>query len=62
MPYDRKIAHLEETHTMLEQELKTAEEHNAADNVIQELKKKKLHAKDMLTKLKALDNAGREFQ
>lgn len=62
MSYERKIAHLEETHKMLEAELAKAQASNWAELLIVDLKKKKLRTKDLIMELKKLDNAGREFQ
>ena len=62
MPYDRKIAHLEEAHAMLDKELDKAVKQNADDLVISELKKKKLFAKDLIRELRSLDDAGKDFK
>ena len=60
MSYVRKIAHLEETHAMLKRELEEAKEGNASDAVIQQLKKKKLHVKDLIEHLR--NEEGKEFK
>ena len=62
MSYERKIAHLEEAHSLLEQELTKAEENNLSESIITDIKKKKLRAKDLIKELKQLDNQGKEFQ
>ena len=62
MSYERKIAHLEETHIMILRELGKAIDEGAADHVITDLKKKKLHVKDLLRELRNLDDAGKEFK
>jgi hypothetical protein len=62
MSYERKIAHLEETHAMLERELAKAEMNRWSTYLINEIKKKKLHAKDLIMELKKLDSHGKEFQ
>lgn len=62
MTYERKIAHLEEAHKLLEQELTKAEENNLSESIITDIKKKKLRAKDLIKELKQLDNQGKEFQ
>jgi len=60
MSYVHKIAHLEETRAMLKRELTEAEGLNASDVVIQELKKKKLHVKDLIEHLR--NEEGKEFK
>jgi hypothetical protein len=60
MSYSRKIAHLEETHAMIKRELIQADQTGQPDHVIFELKKKKLHVKDLIAELK--EREGREFQ
>ena len=62
MSYERKIAHLEETHAMLERELAKAEANSWASLLINDIKKKKLHTKDLIIELKKLDSHGKEFQ
>jgi hypothetical protein len=60
MNYDMRIAHFEEAHAMLERELEKAEKNLASTELIHELKKKKLHVKDMIKQL--MDDAGKEFK
>jgi hypothetical protein len=60
MSYDMRIAHFEEAHAMLERELEKAEKNLASTELIHELKKKKLRAKDMITQL--MDESGKEFK
>ena len=65
MSYSRRIAHLEETHAMLERELEKLTHTDAADYVIVELKKKKLHTKDLILELKRdeqMNHQGKEFK
>lgn len=62
MPYERKIAHLVETHAALERELKDLVEQNAPDDLVHLVKKRKLKAKDLIVGLTKLDNAGQEFK
>lgn len=61
MSFERKIAHLEETHAMLERELSKALIENVDQLHITELKKKKLHVKDLILDLQRLDSQGKKF-
>lgn len=62
MTYERKIIHLEEAHTALEHELAKAEMNRQSDYCITKIKKEKLRVKDLIMKLKKLNNEGREFK
>lgn len=62
MTYERKIAHLEEAHAMLERELSNAMMTNSNQTIINDIKKKKLHAKDLIEDLKRLDASGKDFK
>jgi uncharacterized protein YdcH (DUF465 family) len=54
--YDRRIAHLHETHQMLDQQIRDLEKNYAPDTEVEKLKKKKLKLKDQIEELRAAND------
>ena len=55
MSYQEKIKHLKETHRVLDDEIHNLEMLNGDQFRIQELKRRKLHFKDEITRLELLE-------
>jgi len=62
MNYDDRIEYLKKEHVQLKKELKKAITDGADTTIIADIKKNKLHTKDMLDKMTRLDTEGREFK
>jgi len=53
--YEKRIAHLEETHRMLDAQILELEKNYAPDHDVEVLKKKKLKLKDQINDLRKVD-------
>ena len=62
MSYEARIAHLNETHSMLNRQVDEIESLHPDEPSLLELKKKKLWIKDEVIRLTRLDDAGKEFK
>jgi len=62
MNYDDRIEYLKKEHVQLKKDLREAIAAGADPTTISDIKKNKLHTKDMLDKMTKSDTEGKEFK